>query len=217
MSNITKINFQLSVKLDSTATQSIAETANVLIQNLLAAKVESNQGYLAVSDGLQLYQAAISDTKNYIQTTNVNDTYIDMFQSTDTTNIIRITNYGIITGDSCNITNSNMNYLTGSQLIQTLANQSASLKSVVDFNNSFDAFVNDNTAGKEALSDGAIAGIVIGVCAILAIIITVAIVCKDGGCAKKNPDAKQGGVQIEMTTFNGPKPAAESASAKPPP
>lgn len=216
LSNVTEVNFQLSVQLDSEATQSIAATVNELITNLLTAKAESNQGYLATSDGLQVFQAAIADTKNYIQTTNVNDTYINMFQSTETTNIIKITNYGLITGDSCNITNSNLNTLTASQLMQTLANQAASLQSVVDFNSSFDAYVADNTAGLDSLSSGSIAGIVIAVFLIVLALCLVGWFCRTGTCTTKpaekpKPKPEEG---VELTPLQ-PKPTVnEQTSGK---
>ena len=216
VSNVTSVDFTLSVSLDIEATQSVANTANLLIQNLLTAKAESIEGYLATSDGAQTFQAAITDTQNYVQSTNVNDTYVNMFQSTDTTNIIRITNYGIITGESCNITNSNLNTLAASQLMQTLANQSASQQSVIAFNNSFDAYASAQAKGLDSLGGtGGLIGIIIVVVLIIIVLAVVGYYCRTGTCnfpkAKKQKPEEEKPIKKKKT--KKPKPQIEAGAS----
>jgi hypothetical protein len=215
VSNVTSVDFTLSVSLDIEATQSVAQTANLLIQNLLTAKAESIEGYLATSDGAQTFQAAITDTQNYVQSTNVNDTYVNMFQSTETTNIIRITNYGIITGESCNITNSNLNTLAASQLMQSLANQSASQQSVIAFNNSFDAYASAQAKGLDSLGGtGGLIGIIIVVVLIIIVLAVVGYYCRTGTCnfpkAKKQKPEEEKPIKKKKKK---PKPQIEAGAS----
>ena len=195
VSNVTSVDFTLSVSLDIEATQSVANTANLLIQNLLTAKAESIEGYLATSDGAQTFQAAITDTQNYVQSTNVNDTYVNMFQSTDTTN---------------------MNTLAASQLMQTLANQSASQQSVIAFNNSFDAYASAQAKGLDSLGGtGGLIGIIIVVVLIIIVLAVVGYYCRTGTCnfpkAKKQKPEEEKPIKKKKT--KKPKPQIEAGAS----
>lgn len=200
VSNISSIDFRMSVQLESTAQQAIALEANTLVQNLLTAKAESIEGYLATSDGAQVFQAAVTATKNYIQTTNVNDSYSSIFQAGSSNQTIILINAGTITGGACAITNTNMTTLFGAQLMQTLANQSASLQAVTDFNNSFDAYASAQASGLDSLSAGAWAGIAIAILIVIVIIIVVAVLCKTGKCKLPEKKNKKNNDETEKAT-----------------
>lgn len=182
-SNVSVANFRMSIQLDAAAQQSLAVEANSLVERLMTAKADSIEGYLATADGAQVFQAALDAVTNYITTTNVIDAYSSLLQVVDTRQTVKLTVSGILAGQSCAITNSNLSELTGAQLMQTLANQAASVSQVVALNESMDAYASQKTSGLDSVGGpGGLAAIIIAVACVLVLIIVLAVVCKGSVC-----------------------------------